>query len=61
MPDTYLTDNDLAARYRIHRVTVWRWQNSQPGFPKAIKLTTGCTRWKLSDVEAWEQSQVEVA
>jgi predicted DNA-binding transcriptional regulator AlpA len=61
MTDTYLSDTDIAKRYNIARPTVWRWNREQPGFPPPIRLTPGCTRWKLADIEAWEQSQVEVA
>lgn len=49
----YLTDKQIAERYGVSRQTVWRWvQNDQ--FPKNVKLSPGSTRWKLSDLEAWE-------
>lgn len=58
MADTYLSDLQLAARYNVHRATPWRW--AQEGkFPKPISLTQGCTRWKLSEIEAWEASRKE--
>ena len=51
----YLSDKDLAARYSIHRATPWRWvQNGK--LPAPIKIN-GSTRWKPSDIEAWEASQ----
>lgn len=61
MADTYLSDTDLAKRYNIARPTVWRWHREQPNFPRAIRLTPGCTRWKLSEIETWEAAQVEAA
>tara|TARA_R110002072_G_scaffold244646_1_gene403981 strand:- start:787 stop:972 length:186 start_codon:yes stop_codon:yes gene_type:complete len=61
MTDTYLSDTDLAKRYNIARPTVWRWHREQAAFPRAIRLTAGCTRWKLSEIEAWEAAQVEAA
>lgn len=53
-PSIYLSDVQIANRYGVTRQTVWRWANSDPSFGKPIKLTAGCTRWKLSDIEAWE-------
>jgi predicted DNA-binding transcriptional regulator AlpA len=57
MPDTYLSDKDLSRRYQITRNTVWRWNRERSDFPRAIRLTAGCTRWKLSEIEAWEKTQ----
>lgn len=49
----YLSDLDLAARYAVSRVTIWRW--AQRGhFPRPVRLGPNCTRWRSSDVEAWE-------
>ncbi|TKW67168.1 MAG: AlpA family phage regulatory protein [Paracoccus denitrificans] len=28
-------------------------------FPQPVKLTPGCTRWKLSEIEAWEAAKAE--
>lgn len=61
MPQTYLTDTDIADRYNIARPTVWRWHRERPDFPRAIRLTAGCTRWKLSEIEIWETAQAKVA
>lgn len=57
--NTYLTDRDVAARYRVGRATPWRWAN-EGTFPKPVKLTPGCTRWRLADIQKWESSR-EVA
>lgn len=36
--------------------TIWKWvKNGQ--FPAPIKLSTNVTVWRLSDVQAWMQSQ----
>ena len=61
MSDTYLSDKDLSERYHITRNTVWRWHREREDFPRAIKLSPNCTRWKLSNITAWETSQVKVA
>ncbi len=50
----YLSDSQIAARYGVSRQSVWRWASNDPKFPTPIKLSAGCTRWKLSDLEAWE-------
>lgn len=54
MNETYLSDIDLANRYSVTRQTVWRWHRERSEFPRAISLSPGCTRWKLSQIEAWE-------
>lgn len=61
MPETYFSDNDLARRYNVARPTVWRWARVQDDFPKPVKLTPGCTRWKASEIEVWEARQAEAA
>ncbi len=60
MPETYMSDLQVAARDSVHRATPWRWAKSDPTFPKPIVLSPGCTRWKLSEVEAWETKKAEV-
>lgn len=54
---TYLSDYQLANRFGVSRQTTWRWAATDPTFPKPIKLSAGCTRWKLSDLEAWESAK----
>lgn len=57
MVETYLSDLQLGARYDVHRTTPWAWVRKDPTFPKPIKLSPGCTRWKLSEIEAWEAAR----
>ncbi|PLW83311.1 AlpA family transcriptional regulator [Kineobactrum sediminis] len=52
----YLSDTAIAQRFQVSRATVWRWTRSV-AFPKPIKLSVGCTRWRLADIEAWEQTR----
>lgn len=61
MNETYLSDLQLAARYSVNRITIWRWQRTNQSFPRSVTLSPGCTRWKLSEIEAWEAAQAEVA
>ena len=53
----YTNDQGLAARLSVSRQTIWRLVKSDLTFPKPIRLTPGCTRWLLSEVEAWEASK----
>lgn len=53
----YTNDQGLAARLSVSRQTIWRLVKSDPQFPRPIRLTPGCTRWLLSEVEAWEASK----
>lgn len=61
MQETFLSDNQLADRYGVSRITVWRWHKVKPDFPRVIKLSEGCARWRLSEIEAWESSRALVA
>ena len=54
--EKYLSDKELAARYEVSRITPWRW-TKKGSFPSPVKLGPNCTRWKLSEIEAWEASK----
>lgn len=54
----YLTDRQAGERYSVHRNTIHRWaRTSARGFPRPVKLGDNCTRWRLTDLEAWEAQQ----
>lgn len=55
MENTYLSDVDLARRFCVSRITVWRW-SKQGILPKPIPIGPNCTRWRGDEVEAAEQS-----
>ena len=57
MVHIYLSDLQVARRYGVHRSTPWRWVKVNPHFPKPIVLSPGCTRWRLGDIVAWEQTK----
>ena len=57
--ETYLSDKQVAERYKIGRCSIWRWIRDY-NFPKPTKLSPGCSRFKLSLIEAWEEKR-EVA
>ncbi len=52
----YLSDNQVSTRYKVSSNTIWRWVRNKT-FPAPVKLTPGCTRWRLSDIEAWEAAK----
>lgn len=52
----YLSDHAVAARYEITRQTVWTW-SKRGDLPTPIRLSPGCTRWRLADLEAFEASR----
>lgn len=52
----YLSDAQVANRYDVSRNTIWRWVRNKT-FPAPVKLSPGCTRFKLLDVEAWEAAK----
>jgi prophage regulatory protein len=61
MAETYLTDIAVAERYGVNRATPWRWAKVNSTFPKPVTLSPGCTRWKLSELEAWEAAKAKEA
>lgn len=54
MPETYLSDRQIGERFGVHHLTPRRWVREDLTFPRPVKLSPGCTRWKLSEIEAWE-------
>lgn len=50
--DRLITDKEVAHLLGASRS--WPWKLTAAGkFPKPLKLSTRCTRWRLSDVQAW--------
>jgi len=50
----YLSADQLAKRFAISKNSVWRWVKTRADFPRPIALGPACTRFKLSDIEAFE-------
>ena len=50
---TYLSVDDLATRFNCSRDSIYRWKRSGE-FPKAVRFSPGMVRWRLSDIEDWE-------
>ena len=41
---------DVAERYRVSVVTVWRWAR-EGRIPPPVQLSPGCTRWNLHELD----------
>ena len=55
----YIPDTQVANQFGVSRATIWRWvQNGN--FPKPVKLSPGCSRWRIEDVQKWAESRGEV-
>ena len=57
LSEVYVSDRQLGERYQVHHLTPRRWVRDDPTFPRPVKLTPGCTRWRLSEIEAWEAAK----
>ena len=55
-PDRFLSVRHVSIRYGCSVATVWRWTRAGPPFPKPIKLSASCTRWRETDLLAFEAS-----
>lgn len=58
--NAFLAERDVAARYGVHRSTIWRWVTSNPKFPNPVKLGPSTSRWRLSDLLVFEASCPEI-
>lgn len=56
----YVSIRQLAARFSVCEMTIRRWVKSR-AFPKPSRLSPGCTRWKISDIENWEAKHAAVS
>lgn len=52
----FLTERQVAARYGIHQNTVRNWVASGR-IVQPLVLSPGCVRWRLSDIERWEDEK----
>jgi predicted DNA-binding transcriptional regulator AlpA len=54
LPDAaYISVKVIAALTGNGVSTVWRYAANDPTFPKPIKLSARCTRFRVGDVRAW--------
>ncbi|MBB3144592.1 putative DNA-binding transcriptional regulator AlpA [Phyllobacterium trifolii] len=50
----YLSVRQVAKRYSVSVPTVWRWVQVKSDFPSPVSLHRGTTRWRMSDLLAYE-------
>lgn len=58
--ETWLSDKQVAARYSVSRITVWRWCRNG-NLPEPRKLGENTTRWHVADLDAHDARVREVA
>lgn len=52
--EQYLSDRQVALRFDVSRTKIWRGHDTNPNFPRRIRLSPGTSRWKLSDLVSFE-------
>lgn len=57
--DTLLSVKQVASRLSTSPCTIWRWARTED-FPKPVKLSAGCTRFRSSDIDAFVAQRAEV-
>lgn len=58
--DTFLTAEQVRARYHISPATLWRWENSPDArFPAPLRVAAK-RLYRLSDLEKWEADRIVV-
>lgn len=53
--EKFLTQQDVAERYKVTRISIWRWCK-EGRLPQPV-IVGGVKRWRLSDLEAWEKQR----
>lgn len=56
--ERYLSVRQVADRFAVSVQTVWRWKKDSVAFPKPVVLSPGTTRWRMSDLVAFERNFV---
>ena len=51
--EQFLTVDQVASRYNTSTDSIYRWKRDG-SFPKGVRLGKGTTRWRLSDLAAYE-------
>jgi len=56
LPRVWASDLQLAEIFSVGRATIWRW-TANGRLPQPVKLSPGCTRWKLDELLQFEKKQ----
>jgi predicted DNA-binding transcriptional regulator AlpA len=54
----YVTAKYIARRFGISLSSVWKW-NAAGKLPKSVRFSSQITRWRVSDLDAWENERCE--
>ncbi|MBW6419505.1 AlpA family transcriptional regulator [Celeribacter sp. PS-C1] len=55
---TYLDVKQVAARYGVHRQTIWRWRSGLPDFPQPVAFGPQTVRWSKQSLDDWDASRL---
>jgi prophage regulatory protein len=50
----FLSVRHVSIRLGVSPATIWRWARERDDFPKPIRLSEGCTRWREVDLAQFE-------
>lgn len=53
---TWISPKRVAEILDVSEATVWRWTKSHVTFPKPVKLSPGCTRFSLEEIQRFVQT-----
>lgn len=57
MPEAKFLDvRAVGVLYGVGVATVWRWVKDGHGFPPPVKISNGTTRWRITDLDDFDQS-----
>ncbi|WP_321335273.1 helix-turn-helix domain-containing protein [Breoghania sp.] len=59
--ESYLTVQEVADLFNCTVQTIWRWAREKNGFPRPVKVAAGMTRWRGSEILAFEKKIWEAA
>ena len=59
--ESYLTVQEVAGLFNCTVQTIWRWAREKNGFPRPVKVAAGMTRWRGSEILAFEKKIWEAA
>ena len=57
----YITVKQLAERLSVSKQWVWTQAKNNSAFPQPIKLSSGCTRFSIKQIESYEKKCGELS
>lgn len=57
--EKYLSVKEVAHRYSVSVATIWRWSKEDEAFPKPRIIRKGTSRWRLRELLAFENRNLE--